>query len=86
MPMIDTDHLKHGLLPVQRAEAVYEAAVATLQATDASDFDGMAAARATLENAERAFDRACLGLYGYVGGAVKDAEAKAEAAKKTNPR
>lgn len=74
MPMIDSDDLKHGLLPVQRAEAALNDA---RQALDAAAQAYQPAASEALDKALEAFRDACVKLYGYVDAAVISAEAKA---------
>jgi predicted NBD/HSP70 family sugar kinase len=74
MPMIDSDDLKHGLLPVQRAEAALHDARQALAAAAQAD---QPAAREVVDKALEAFRDACVTLYGYVDAAVINAEAKA---------
>lgn len=77
MPMIDTDHLEPSLLLVQKAEETYYAAMAALRVAVPY---GKEAARMAVEKTKYDYDNACVGLYGYIDGAVK--KAKAEAARK----
>ena len=80
MPMIDSDHLKPGLRPVQIAEAAwYEALVAREVAAP----EDLPAAREAAEKALKAYTDACVGLYGYIQGAVQNAEE--EATQKSSP-
>jgi hypothetical protein len=74
MSMIDSDDLKHGLVPVQRAEAALHDARKALEAATQAD---MPAAREAMEKAFQAYGDACVTLYGYVEAAVSNAEAKA---------
>ena len=80
MPMIDSEHLKPGLRPVQIAEAAwYEALVAREVAAP----EDLPAAREAADKALNAYKDACVGLYGYIQGAVQNA--KEEATQKGSP-
>ncbi|WP_223443988.1 MULTISPECIES: hypothetical protein [Pseudomonas] len=80
MPMIDSEHLKPGLRPVQIAEAAwYEALVAREVAAP----EDLPAAREAADKALKAYTDACVGLYGYIQGAVQNA--KEEATQKGSP-
>lgn len=80
MPMIDSEHLKPGLRPVQIAEAAwYEALVAREVAAP----EDLPAAREAADKALNAYKDACVGLYGYIQSTVQNAEA--EAVQKGSP-
>lgn len=75
MPMIDIDDLKHGLLPVQQADARYKQANADRKAGSEAGAD-MAPLFAAVDEAHKAYLDACIGLHGYVRGAVNVAEGR----------
>lgn len=78
MPVINTQHLKHGLLPVQEAATAWREAVALRDAAAPTD---LPAAREAAEKALKAYTDACVSLFGYVEGAVRNAEAEASRKK-----
>ncbi|UST77215.1 hypothetical protein [Pseudomonas siliginis] len=75
MSMIDIDDIKHGLLPVQQAEARYKQASAASAAGSEAGAD-MAPLFAAVEQARTAYLDACVRLHGYVQGAVNIAEGR----------
>ena len=80
MPMIDSEHLKPGLRPVQIAEAAWYKA---LKAREVAAPEDLPAAREAADKALKAYTDACVGLYGYIQGAVQNA--KEEATQKGSP-
>lgn len=69
MPMINLETLKHGLLPVQQAEASYkQTSAARIAGSDAGA--DMAPLFEAEDQAYMAYLNACVSLYGYVQGAV----------------
>jgi hypothetical protein len=78
MPMIDSDDLKHGLLPVQQAETRYKQASANRRAGSEAGAD-MAPLFEAEGQAQKAYLDACVVLHGYVRGAVNVAEGRAAA-------
>ncbi|MGK9419976.1 hypothetical protein ACSSUR_28070 [Pseudomonas cedrina] len=75
MSMIDIDDLKHGLLPVRQAEARWRQANADRQAGGEAGAD-MTPLFDALDQAHKAYLDACIGLHGYVQGAVNVAEGR----------
>lgn len=75
MPMIDSNDLKHGLLPVQQAEARYRQATADRKAGSEAGAD-MAPLFEAVDQAHKAYLDACIVLHGYVRGAVNVAEGR----------
>jgi hypothetical protein len=76
MPMINSEHLKPGLLPVQMAEAAWYKALKACELASPKD---LPAARETADKELKAYGDACVGLYGYIQCAVQNAEAEAVA-------
>lgn len=75
MPMIDSDDLKHGLLPVQQAEARWRQANDDRRAGSEAGAD-MAPLFEAVDRAQKAYCDACITLHGYVRGAVNIAEGR----------
>lgn len=71
MPMIDSDKLKAGLLPVQQAEAAWRQATSDRRAAAPNDRH---AAFEVEDRTYKVYLRACVELYDYVQGAVNLAE------------
>ncbi|VVO46046.1 hypothetical protein PS893_00027 [Pseudomonas fluorescens] len=80
MPMIDSEHLKPGLRPVQIAEAAWYKA---LKAREVAAPEDLPAASEAADKALRAYNDACVELYGYIQSAVQNSEA--EAVQKGSP-
>ena len=73
MPMIDSDELKRGLQAVQAADLVHRSAVEALQTATPQE---RSVALAHVEQAEKAFERSLLGLYGCAEALVNLAEGR----------
>lgn len=76
MPMIDSDHLKTGLVPVQQAYANFQKATAARKAATATagaDLNPLFEAEGA---AHAAYVDACMVLHGYVRGVVNHAEGR----------
>jgi hypothetical protein len=72
---IDLETLKHGLLPVQQAEARYKQASADRRAGSEAGAD-MTPLFDAEDRAREAYHEACIVLHGYVRGAVNVAEGR----------
>ena len=72
---IDLETLKHGLLPVQQAEARYKKASAARSAGSEAGAD-MAPLFDAEDRARAAYHDACVVLHGYMRGAVNIAEGR----------
>jgi hypothetical protein len=75
MPMINSDDLKHGLLPVQQAEARYKQATAERKAGAEAGAD-IAPLFAAEQRASAAYNEACIMLHGYIWAMVNVAEGR----------
>lgn len=79
MPMIDTEHLRHALQPVQRAEATYQQAIAAVKAAAPMN-KGVALDKA--KKAKHVYHDACRQLCSYVRQTVENEEAVAALARR----
>ena len=73
MPMIDSDELKRSLQAVQAADLAHRRAVEAVQAATPQE---RSVALAHAEQAEKAFDRSLLGLYGCAEALINLAEGR----------
>lgn len=75
MPMIDSDEIKHGLLPVQQADARWRKAIADRRAASEAGAD-TAPLFEDEDQAYKAYLDALMILYGYVRASVNTAEGR----------
>ncbi|WP_122423070.1 hypothetical protein [Pseudomonas viridiflava] len=76
MPMINSDDLKHGLLPVQQAWARYKQTVADRKTDKRFDMTAQLEAEKSMHDA---YVVALMGFHGYAQGMVNVAEGRAAA-------
>lgn len=75
MPMIDSDDIKHGLLPVQQADARWRKAIADRRAASEAGEDAAPLFEA-VDQAHKAYLEALMVLHGYVRASVNIAEGR----------